>query len=312
MNQPSTLTSNTRSNSAWGLSGRKWLTSIPAAWMRASTRRPSRAGASASATCAGSVRSTWCQCAVPPAARTASSALSAARARSIRASSRSTSFGVGRSPRSRRRSASSRLSPSRSEVKRSMSGSSASGSGTRSSRWKVPPEASARFAVIAATMLPAAPVTTNVVSALSARAGSGSTACSDQAHRPPQAVRVPDLDRAGVGQRLRDQRLGERGGLAARLEVDRLYQQLLALAGERLGEAHDGSAHRRRRSGRVVAVAPTEARRCDQEGTRAGNLIGERPQRRREQLHPRAQPLAPGRRDRATQAAPRRRGRAAT
>ena len=175
-----------------------------------------------------------------------------------------------------------------------MSGSSASGSGTRSSRWKVPPEASARSAVIAATMLPAAPVTTNVVSALSARAGSGSTACSTRptVHRRPSEY--PISTAPGSDSVSRDQRLGERGGLAARLEVDRLDQQLLALAGQRLGEARDGSAHRRRRSGRVVAVAATEARRRDQEGARAGNLVGERPHRRREQLHPHAQPLAPG------------------
>ena len=44
-----------------------------------------------------------------------------------------------------------------------MSGSDGSGAGARSSRWKVPPPVcAARSAVIAETMLPAAPVTTYV------------------------------------------------------------------------------------------------------------------------------------------------------
>ncbi len=56
------------------------------------------------------------------------------------------------------------FSPSLSAVKRPRSGSSGSGSDVRSSRWNTPPDARARSAVIAETMLPAAPVTTNTVS----------------------------------------------------------------------------------------------------------------------------------------------------
>ena len=56
------------------------------------------------------------------------------------------------------RSNSSRLSPSRSVTSRFTSGDCPSGSGIKSSRWKVPPEEAARSPTIAETMLPAAPV----------------------------------------------------------------------------------------------------------------------------------------------------------
>ena len=48
LNQPSALTSKTRSYSACGLSGRKWLISSPAAWISTSTRPRSTHRASAS------------------------------------------------------------------------------------------------------------------------------------------------------------------------------------------------------------------------------------------------------------------------
>ena len=66
-----------------------------------------------------------------------------------------------------------------------------------------PPECAARSAVIADTMLPAAPVTTKVPPAerpLDAAAVDGGF---QQADRPAQPVGVTDLDRAGVAQRLR-------------------------------------------------------------------------------------------------------------
>jgi hypothetical protein len=82
----------------------------------------------------------------------------AARARRAR----STRAGVGRSPSAGERSKRTFLSPSRSVVRRSRSGSSGSGSSTRSSRWNVPPPAAvARSVTMADTMLPAAPVTTH-------------------------------------------------------------------------------------------------------------------------------------------------------
>ena len=73
-----------------------------------------------------------------------------------------------------------------------------------------------------------------------------------EAHTPSVAVGVPDLDRAGVGRGLGHQDVGERGGLAARRDVDRLDQGIGPLARERLREARDRSAHRlaRRRRGR--------------------------------------------------------------
>ena len=68
LNHPSLLTSKTRSYSCSVLSSSVWLISSPAVWRRTSTRasfaRTSRITAS---TASPSVRSTWCQCASPPA-----------------------------------------------------------------------------------------------------------------------------------------------------------------------------------------------------------------------------------------------------
>ena len=114
-----------------------------------------------------------------------------------------------------------------------------------------------------------------------------------EAHGPPQLVRVAHLDRTRVAQRLIEQQLRQRGGLAAGREVDDLDQRLVALAGQRLGEAGDGATHDGRRPRRVVAVAAPEARRRDEEGAGAGDLIGEHPHGGRQQLHTHAQPLAP-------------------
>ena len=102
------------------------------------------------------------------------------------ASSRSIATGVGFSPRSFIRAAMVPFSAVRSERKAAMSGSAGSGAGVRSSRWKTPPEAAARSAVIAETMLPAAPVT--------------STTDSDVSGIPPSSpvVRRP-ARRAGNG-----------------------------------------------------------------------------------------------------------------
>ena len=101
-------------------------------------------------------------CRRPP--RRPAIAASAAFSRSMRASSRLDGHRCGRSPAAFMRAASVAFRPSRSARKAARSGSSGSGSGVRSSRWKVPPEAAARSAVMADTMLPAAPVTTKTVS----------------------------------------------------------------------------------------------------------------------------------------------------
>ena len=272
--------------------------SSPAQWISTSTR-PLRSSAepTAAATASGSVRSTWYQCAVPPFRRIASIASSPARPRSIRASSCSTSFGVGRSPAALMRSARSCLRPSRSAAKRARSGSAGSGSGTRSSRWKAPPPAAvARSAVIADTMLPAAPVTRYTASFDGARAGSSPASALDQADAPAQIVGVADLDGARVVQRLVEQEIGERRRLAVRAEVDALDERVGALAGERLGEAGHGAAEHGRGAVRVVAVATAEPGRGDQERPRRAHLAGERPQRDRQELHPDPERLVPARR----------------
>jgi hypothetical protein len=86
-----------------------------------------------------------------------------------------------------------------------------------------------------------------------------------EADAPPQAVGVADLDRARVARGLLDEQVGDRGGLAAGREVDRLDHRLRTLAGERLGEAADGAAEHGGRTRLVVAVAAAEPRGGDQE-----------------------------------------------
>ena len=207
-NQPSALTSNTRSYSRCGLSGRKWLMSSPAQWISTSTRplrsavgqrprrrpRPGRSGRpGASARCRR------------PADRLDRVQRRARPARSGRARARPASASAGRRA-ALMRSARSCLRPSRSVAKRVEVRVAGSGSGTRSSRWKVPPAAAARSAVIADTMLPAAPVTRNTVSSTARAPGRGSASALDQADAPAQIVGVADLDGARVAQRLVEQR----------------------------------------------------------------------------------------------------------
>ena len=108
--------------------------------------------------------------------------------------------------------------------------------------------------MIAETMLPAAPVTTNdrVGAELgippsasrapsSARAGNGTSRKADAA---AQAVDAADLDAAGVAQGLLDQQVGHGRGLAAGGEVDGLDQGVGALLLVGLGEAGDRAAER--------------------------------------------------------------------
>ena len=253
--------------------------------------------ATAVATCAGSVRSTWCQCAVPPAAAIASSASSAARARSIRASSRSTSFGVGRSPRSLIRSASSRLSPSRSVAKRARSGSSGSGSGDQveqvegaaGGRRQVGGDRRDDAAGGAGDDEDGRPVA-------SARSGSGSAGRSTRPTVQRSSSAWPTSTAPGSRSVSSIRRSASAAVLRLGGEVDGLDQRLGALARERLGEAGDGAAHRprsrRRRRSRGGRRGGSPRRgRCPA----AATLLGERAHRRREQLDADAQALAPGR-----------------
>ena len=166
-----------------------------------------------------------------------------ARARSIRASSRSISFGVGRSPRSRILSASSRCSAWRSLANCSRSGSAESGAGTRSSRWNVPPSAAAaRSAVIAETMLPAAPVirNTRAVVGLSGRVVLGRR--DGRRDRPAQSVGVADLDGPGSRSVSSISVSAVVAGVACWTEIDDLHVRVRPLLGERLGEAADRAA----------------------------------------------------------------------
>ena len=133
----------------------------------------------------------------------------------------------------------------------------------------MPPEAAARSAVIADTMLPAAPVTRKTLSLSSVMPGCavGGRALLE-ADGPALAVLIADLDRAGIAQGFVDQQLGDLRRRRPGFEVDGLHQRVRPLAFVGLGEAGDGAAQRRDGSRLVVAVLPAEARRGDQEGAR--------------------------------------------
>ena len=107
-----------------------------------------------------------------------------------------------------------------------------------------------------------------------------------EADRPAQILRVADLDRARVAERLLDQRLGDRCRLAARREVDRLEQRILTLPGQGLDEPGHCPAHRRGRAGGVVAVPTPEAGARDQEGALGADPLPQAAHRDRQQLHP--------------------------
>ena len=179
------------------------------------------------------------------------------------ASSRSITTGVGFSPRSFSRAAIVPLSDAGSVRNAVMSGSARSGAGVRSSRWKVPPEATARSAVIAETMLPAAPVTSTTESDVSgipasvsrgARRSAGRERLLEQGDAEATTVDPADLDASGVAQGLLDEQVGDGGGPAVDRQVDRLDQGIGALLLVGLGEAGhraaEGAMPRRRPSSR--------------------------------------------------------------
>ena len=168
------------------------------------------------------------------------------------------------------------------------------GGRTRSSRWNVPCDARARSAVIAVTMLPAAPVMAKTVSGPSSMpAGVGAESDLPQRHRPPLAGAVADLDRAGVAQGLLDEQVGHRFRGRAHGDVDRLHQRVGVLAPERLGEAGHGAAHRRLGTAGVVPVPAAEPGGRQEEGPWATDGVADVPQRGVEELHAPAQQLPP-------------------
>ena len=138
----------------------------------------------------------------------------------------------------------------------------------------MPPEAAARSAVMAETMLPAAPVTRKTVFLSKRQAGLAvGGGLFLQPDRPALPVLVADLDRAGIAQGFLDQDFGDFRRLAFRFEIDRFDQSVRPLPLVRFGEARDRAAQRRRRAGVVVAVLPAEPRRRHQECARRRNLL---------------------------------------
>ena len=161
-----------------------------------------------------------------------------------------------------------------------------SGAGVRSSRWKVPPEAAARSAVIAETMLPAAPVTTKTESAPStmprrgtASPSSAGNGASTKADAEALVVEAADLHAARIEQRLLDQLRrppprscgwpGSRPPSPARR----------AAPSVRLGKADHGAAQRVGGAGRVVAVAAAQPGGRHQERLGVETCVASRVQR---------------------------------
>ena len=216
-----------------------------------------------------SVRSTGCQCAVPPARSIASIAASAAaRALDPRQLALDELRRRACSPAARRRSASSSLRPSRSVGEAREVRVAGVGRGARSSRWNVPPPAAcARSAVIAdddaAGRAGDDERRVRPERMRRARLARGS---SDQPDRPAQAVGVADLDGAGVAQRLLEQLLGQRGGLARGAKSTALTARPGRSRASAFVKPVTAPPITDVAPGGVVAVAAAEARRGDQEG----------------------------------------------
>ena len=107
--------------------------------------------------------------------------------------------------------------------------------------------------MIAETMLPAAPVTRNTLSALKSRAAVVHRRLLLEGDRPAQTIRVADLDRAGVGERLLEQRVGDLGDLCV-TEIDRLDERVAPLAVQCLREACNSATEHARCAIGAVAV----------------------------------------------------------
>ena len=131
----------------------------------------------------------------------------------------------------------------------------------------MPGHAAARSAVIADTMLPAAPVTRKTGSGPSTSPASARVRerALHQPDAPATTVGIADFHTAGIAQGLVDKHVSQRRGLPADREVDGLDQGVGPLASVRLGEPGDRAAQRAGRSGRVVAVVSAQPGGDDQE-----------------------------------------------
>ena len=91
----------------------------------------------------------------------------------------------------------------------------------------MPPEAAAKSAVIADTMLPAAPVIRNTLSCIQRQARLA-IVCRLllQADRPAQSILVSDFNCAGIAQGFLDQRFSNFRRIAARLRSQPLSREL--------------------------------------------------------------------------------------
>ncbi len=116
----------------------------------------------------------------------------------------------------------------------------------------------------------------------------------DQGDRRAQRVAPSDLDRAGVEERLVDQRLGDFAGRGGLGEVDALDQRRGMLARERLEEPDHGASERFARSGRVESEDAAEPGSAEGEAVSLLEQGVERAQHGRQELRAATQGLAPG------------------
>ena len=139
---------------------------------------------------------------------------------------------------------------------------------------------------MAATIEPAAPVTTTTLSEPSARAGSATAgwSASPMVQRSPSAW--PTSTGTGSCRVSSTSRSATVSAATSVLHVDDLDQGVGPFAGQRLGEATERATQGRGGPGRVIAVATTEPGGGDEEGARRADLFGQRPQGHRRQLDP--------------------------
>ncbi len=116
-----------------------------------------------------------------------------------------------------------------------------------------------------------------------------------QGEAPALAVRVADLDRAGIADRLGDQTLGHLVRVRLRPEVDRLDQRVRPLTGVGLGEARDRATHRSAGAIGTVAVVAAQPGGAHEERASRRDVRVQLAHCRGEQLHPYAEALPPGR-----------------
>ncbi len=201
---------------------------------------------------------------------------------------------MARSPAVFSRSKIVRFRFSLSEAKAPMSGSAGSGWGTRSRRWNVPCEARARSAVIAATMLPAAPVMAKTVSGPSSMpAGVGPKGTSRSATVQRRPSLWPTSTTPGSHRVSSTSSPATASGLAPSATSTAFTRRVGVLALEGLGEAGHCAAHRRPGTAGVVAVPAAELRGRQEERAGATDGLAEVVHGGVEELHPSPEQLAP-------------------